>query len=71
MIGKPNGPDVVVKIGLAWGEGEGERLHAAMSELADTVSAAGIPDAAAIRPLAWAASPPALVMPYVAGIDLV
>jgi hypothetical protein len=71
MIGKPNGPDVVVKIGLAWGEGEAERLHLAMSELADTISAAGIPNAAAIQPLAWSASPPALVMPYVAGIDLV
>jgi hypothetical protein len=71
MAGTPSGPDLLVKTGPAWVPEEAEILHRAMVDLSDAISSAGIEGAAAIRPLAWSSSPPAIVMPFVEGTDLV
>ena len=71
MTGKPSGPDVLVKTGRAWDGNEAERLYTAMLDLAKTFEATAVDNAAATRPLAWSAAPPALVMPYLVGTDLV
>ncbi|HVR79951.1 MAG TPA: hypothetical protein VMS99_16355 [Acidimicrobiia bacterium] len=71
MTGKPSGPDLLVKTGPVWDPEETELLHRAMVDLSDAISFAGIEGAAAIRPVAWSSSPPAIVMPFVEGTDLV
>ena len=71
MIGAPSGPEVLVKIGTGWDQREAENSYRAMLGLADAISDADIEGGHAIRPLAWAPSPPAVVLPYVPGTDLV
>ena len=71
MIGKPSGLELLVKTGAAWDQGQAEHLHAAMVDLADTISSADIDGAHAIRPQAWTGAPPLVVMPFVEGTDLV
>ena len=71
MIGLPSGPEVLVKFGTGWDQVEAEDSYRAMLDLAEAISDARIEGAHAIRPLAWAASPPAVVLPYVPGTDLV
>ncbi len=71
MVGRPSGTEVLVKTGEGWNPAEAELLYRAMIDLADIVSSSGIERAAVIRPVGWAGSPPAIVMPYVSGTDLV
>jgi len=71
MTGRPSGQDIVVKTLTSWEPEDAERTFQAMVELAETIDAAQIEGGAAIRPLAWGDDPPALVMPYTDGTDLV
>jgi hypothetical protein len=71
VVGWPAGPSVVVKIVEGWQADDAETMFLAMTDLADTLDRASIAKAHAIRPLAWASHPPLIVMPYVAGSDVV
>ncbi|HEY6629148.1 MAG TPA: hypothetical protein VI193_09225 [Acidimicrobiia bacterium] len=71
LIGKPSGPEVVVKVSADWASEDALRTFEAMIDLADAIEAADIAGAAAIRPLAWSEAPPQLVMPFVDGADVV
>jgi hypothetical protein len=71
LMGKPSGPEVVVKVSADWDSDDTRLTFEAMIDLVDTIDAADIPGAAAIRPLAWSEAPPQLVMPFVDGADVV
>jgi len=71
MVGRPSGLEVIVKIVVDWSPGDSGRMFDAMVELAETIDAAEITGASAVRPLAWSDDPPLLVMAYVDGTDLV
>jgi hypothetical protein len=71
MIGRPSGPDLLVKLVANWTPADAQRMFEAMVDLADTIDAAEIEQGQAVRPLGWADTPPMVVMPYVEGTDLV
>lgn len=71
LKGSPGGdPDVVLKIGPNGSEGATEASYDEMTRLKAAVDQAGIAGVATPEILGWSASPPALCMSYVEGVDL-
>jgi hypothetical protein len=71
LVDEPDGREWVVKVVPTWGPGVAETMFHAMVELDDVITAADIDGIRGVRPVAWSDSPPAVVMPYVGGVDMV
>jgi hypothetical protein len=71
MHGSPGGLDLVVKLGMGWQTGDAERMFQSLVELDDLIGREGVDGWRAIRPTGWSDDPPCIVMPHVAGSDLV
>jgi hypothetical protein len=71
VLGSPAEVDLVVKVDMGWQAGGAERMFRSMIELEELIGREEVEGWRAIRPMGWADDPPAIVMPHVAGLDLV
>ncbi|MGA7228891.1 MAG: hypothetical protein WBZ45_11860 [Acidimicrobiia bacterium] len=71
VAGNHSANEMVVKVVPDWTVGTAKKLYGNMVDLDDMISAADLSTIHGVRPLAWSDEPPALVMPYLPGDDVV